>query len=184
MEILHDEKRAPGSTGNSFFLWSVVLLLMTGACFASWIGSFYVVMHPENPKCYRILRKFKKVEPPRRFPVTDAPKGDFLSAAKLLDRYGKLGKLELARENAELLRAYVMNFRETKKRVPYIAGRFQVVQSYDLGTSDMFLSGAVAIAQAENLAQVLVEYIFPSAPENVATIREVLVMGADITLER
>jgi len=184
MDILADEKRAPASTGNRFFLWSVVLLLMTGACFASWIGSFYVVMHPENPKCYRILRKFKKVEPPKRYPVTEAPKGNFLSAARLLDRYGKLGKVELARENAELLRAYLMNFRENKGRVPYIAGRFQVVQSYDLGRSDMFPSGAVAVAQAENLQQVLVEYIFPSAPKNVATIRDVLAMGADIALER
>ena len=48
-------------------------------------------------------------------------RGDFLSAAKLLERYGKLGKLELARENAELTRAYLMNFKEGKKRVPYAA---------------------------------------------------------------
>jgi hypothetical protein len=184
MEVLHAEKQVPSGTGDRFFLWSVVLLLMTGACVASWMLSFYVVDHPEDPRCYRILKRLKRVEAPKRFRVTAAPKGDFLGAAKLLDRYGKLGPIELARENGDMLRAFVMNFRETKSRVPYIAGRFQVVQSYDLGQSDMFPSGVVAIAQAENLPQVLVEYIFPAAPQNVATIREVLVMGADIALER
>ena len=184
MALLQNEKKAPASRGDRFFLWAVVLLVMTGACFASWIGSFYVVTHPENPKCYRILKKFKKVEPPRRFPVTMAPRGEFLSAARLLDRYGKLGKVELVRENAELMRAFVMNFKEGKKRVPYVAGRFQVVESYKLRKADMFPSGAVAIAQAENLPQVLVEYIFPAVPKNVANIREVLVTGAEIALER
>ena len=185
MALLQMEKAtAPSSNGDRFFLWAVVLLVMTAACFASWIGSFYVVMHPENPKCYRILKKFKKVDPPRRFQVTLAPRGDFLTAVKLLDRYGKLGKVELARENAELTRAYLMNFKEGKKRVPYVAGRFQVVQSYNLGKADMFPSGVVAIAQAENLPQVLVEHVFPAAPSSVATIREVLATGAEFALER
>lgn len=184
MEILQDERRAPANSGNLFFLWSAVLLVLTGLCFASWIGSFYVVMHPENPKCYRILKRFKKVEPPKRFEVTQAPKGEFLGAAKLLDRYGRLGKLELAKENAELMRVYVMNFRENKRRVAYVAGRFQVVQSYELQASDMFPSGAVAVAQAENLPQVLIEYVFPAAPESVAGIREALTTGAEITLQR
>src|SRR5947208_9235598 len=128
---------------------------MTGLCFASWMVSFYVHDHPENPKCYRILKKFKRVEPPKRFPVTEAPKGEFLSAQKLLDRFGKLGKLELANENSLLLRNYLTNFRESGRRVPYVAGRFQVVKSFALTRADWFPSGAVAVAQAENLPQVL-----------------------------
>ncbi|MEQ1851376.1 MAG: hypothetical protein ABMA01_07265, partial [Chthoniobacteraceae bacterium] len=158
--------------------------LLTGACFASWIGSFYVVMHPENPRCYRILKKFKRVEPPKRFPVVQAPQGDFLTAAKLLERYGKLGKVELASQNADLLRAYLMNFRETKRRVPYIAGKYHVVQSYDLRKTDLFPSGAVAIAQSESLPQVLIESIFPAAPREVPKIRKVLASGAEVALER
>ena len=75
-----------------------LLLLMTGLCFASWMISFYVHDHPENPKCYRILKKFKRIEPPKRFKVIEAPKGEFLSAAKLLERFGKIGKVELAHE--------------------------------------------------------------------------------------
>lgn len=184
MDLLEDEKVVRRSTGNGFFIWSVVLLLMTGLCFASWIGSFYVVSHPENPKCYRILKKFKRVDPPKRFPVTEAPKGEFLSSSKLLDRYGKLGKLELANENALLLRNYVTNFRESGRRVAYVSGRFHVVQSFELGRADCFPSGAVAVAQAEGLPQVLVEFVFPAAPKNVATIRETVTMGADISLQR
>ena len=184
MDLLQDEKPARRGSGNGFFIWSVVLLLMTGACFASWIGSFYVVSHPENPKCYRILKKFKRIDPPKRFPVTDAPKGEFLGAPKLLDRYGKLGELELDRENALLLRSYLMNFRESGRRVPYVAGRFQVVQSYELGKNECFPSGAVAVAQAESMPQVLVEFVFPAAKNNVATILDTVATGADITLQR
>ena len=184
MSLLTDEKAVARRTGNGFFIWSVVLLLMTGLCFASWVGSFYVVAHPENPKCYAILKKFKRVEPPKRFDVTDAPKGEFLSAARLLDHYGKLGKLELEHENAVLLRNYLTNFRESGKRVPYVAGKFQVVQSFSLGKADCFPSGAVAIAVSENLPQMLVEFVFPAAPKDVATIRETVAMGADINLQR
>ena len=184
MDLLQDEKPLRRGTGNGFFIWSVVLLLMTGMCFASWIGSFYVVGHPENPRCYRILKKFKRVDPPKRFPVTEAPKGEFLSAAKLLERFGKFGKLELANENAILLRNYLTNFRESGRRVPYVSGRFQIVQSYALGSADWFPSGAVAVAQVEAMPQVLVEFVFPSAPQNVPAIRETVAMGADITLQR
>lgn len=184
MDFLTEEKAVRRGTGNGFFVWSVVLLLMTGACFASWLGSFYVRDHPENPKCYRILKKFKRIDPPKRFKVIEAPKGEFLSASKLLERFGKLGKVELANENALLLRSYVMNFRESGRRVQYVSGRFQVVQSYGLRSVDWFPSGAVAVAQAESLPQVLVEFVFPAAPENVATIRETVAMGAEISLQR
>ncbi len=184
MDLLQDEKPIRRGTGNGFFIWSVVLLLMTGMCFASWIGSFYVVSHPENPRCYRILKKFKRVDPPKRFPITEAPKGEFLSTSKLLERFGKFGKLELANENAILLRNYLTNFRESGRRVPYVSGRFQIVQSYALGRADWFPCGAVAVAQVEAMPQVLVEFVFPSAPQNVSAIRETVAMGADITLQR
>ncbi|MEI7821098.1 MAG: hypothetical protein WCK55_09295 [Verrucomicrobiota bacterium] len=184
MNVLQDERAVRPNSGNRFFIWSVVLLLLTGICFASWIGSFYVFKHPENPKCYRILKKFKRIEPPKRFAVTEAPKGEFLGAAKLLDRFGKLGTLELAYENEVLMRNYLTNFRESGRKVPYMSGKFQIVQSFDLGRTDWFPAGAVAIAQSENLPQMLVEFVFPSEPENVPAIRETVTMGVDVTLQR
>ena len=184
MNVLQDERPLRRDSGNRFFIWSVVLLMMTGICFASWIGSFYVFKHPENPRCYRILKKFKRVDPPKRFAVTEAPKGEFLGAAKLLDRFGKLGKVELAYENEVLMRNYLTNFRESGRKVPYVSGKFQIVQSFDLGGADWFPGGAVAIAQSENLPQMLVEFVFPAASENVPAIRETVTMGVDVTLQR
>jgi len=32
------------------FSWAVFLLLLTGFALASWIGSFYVISHPEDPR--------------------------------------------------------------------------------------------------------------------------------------
>ena len=184
MNLLQDERPVRRNSGNGFFIWSVVLLTMTGVCFASWIGSFYVFKHPENPKCYRILKKFKRIDPPKRFAVTEAPKGEFISAAKLLERYGKLGKLELAFENEVLMRNYLTNFRESGRKVPYVSGKFQIVQSFDLASADWFPAGAVAIAQSENLPQMLVEFVFPAEPENVPAIRETVTMGVEVTLQR
>lgn len=184
MNGLQDERAVRPNSGNRFFIWSVVLLLLTGICFASWIGSFYVFKHPENPKCYRILKRFKRIEPPKRFAVTEAPKGEFLGAAKLLNRFGKLGTLELACENEVLMRNYLTNFRESGRKVPHVSGKFQIVQSFDLGSADWFPAGAVAIAQSENLPQMLVEFVFPSEPENVPAIRETVTMGVDVTLQR
>ncbi len=184
MNVLQDDRAVRRESGNRFFLWSVVLLVMAGLCFASWIGSFYVFKHPENPKCYRILKRFKRVDPPKRFAVTEAPKGEFLVASKLLDRFGKLGKLELAFENDVLMRNYLTNFRESGRKVPYVSGKFQIVQSFDLTEADWFPGGAVAVAQSENFPQMLVEFVFPAAPENVPAIRETVTMGVDVTLQR
>src|SRR4029078_5208846 len=148
---------------------------------ASWIGCFYVVAHPEDPRCYRFLKKIKRLDPPRRFTighgdeknVFQVPRGDFLTVTKLLERYGKVGPEELAQENSRLLRNFLTNFREAKKRnvnvggkivsqqdVVYVVGRFDVVASHLLGPTDLFTSGVVAVAQSLEAPQVLIETVF------------------------
>lgn len=82
------------------------------------------------------------------------------------------------------MRNYLTNFRESGRKVPHVSGKFQIVQSFDLGSADWFPAGAVAIAQSENLPQMLVEFVFPSEPENVPAIRETVTMGVDVTLQR
>lgn len=212
-------KRGPG-----FFWWSIFLLLLSGACFTSWLGSFYVVGHPENPKCYRFLKKlywkkskadqreawlkqfpqpysadvrqeYNKVfanafrpkdlgAPPLRFKVTEAPKGKFLTPTKLLEEYGKLGAVELERENAELLRAYLTNYTEVKRNVPYVVGKYDVVRTFPLEAADMFPSGAAVIAQAIEYPQLLVEMIFTAEKATVPLIQDALPIGRDFVLER
>jgi len=48
------------------FGWAVFLLLLTGFALASWMGSFYVFAHPEDPCCYKILQALDKIEPIKR----------------------------------------------------------------------------------------------------------------------
>ena len=184
MDLFHYDDKAVMQRGRVFFWWAVALLLLTGACLASWIGSFYVVSHPEVPRCYRILKKLKRLDAPKSFPTTQAPRGDFLSAAKLLDRYGKLGPAELAKENADLVRAYLMNYRETKKRVTYVVGKYDVVQTFALGAADFFPSGVAVVAQSLDLPQVLLESVFTAPAAMVPEIRAALPTGGDIPLQR
>ncbi len=185
MDLFHyDEDKHTKHRGAVFFWWAVALLLLTGACFASWLGSFYVHDHPEQPRCYRILKKLKRLDPPKSFPTTQAPRGDFLTATKLLDRYGKLGPAQLAKENAELLRAYLMNYRETKRRVTYVVGKYDVVQTFPLGATDLFPSGVAVVAQSLDLPQVLLESVFTAPSAMVPAIRSALPTGSDILLQR
>ena len=181
--------------GGSAFVWSVVLLLLTGAALTSWIGSFYIVGHPEKPACYRILKKLKKLDPPKEFAVTKGPHGRFFSAKQLLEGvpkmksedlvgFGKMRKPEIAARNEEMMRMYLKNYQETKKAVPYIAGVFEVIESHELGAGDFFRSGVVAVAQAKDFPQVLVELVFPAAAASTKTVKRLLPTGREITLER
>ncbi|MHA3774706.1 hypothetical protein ACXR0O_24550 [Verrucomicrobiota bacterium sgz303538] len=179
----YDDGAEPPRRDN-LFLWTVFILLLIGVAFACWLGSFYIFGHPEQPKPYKILKKLGKVEPPKRFEVTAAPPGEFLNPQKLFERYSKMTRLELERENAELLRNYIKNYRETKKLVPYATGRFEIISSYELQQSDMFPSGVVALAQAIEFPQVLIEHVYTAAPSAIPALRTMLQTGLDMKLER
>src|SRR5260370_18615510 len=51
----------------NYFAWTIAILLLTGAAFAAWLGSFYIFDQPERPESYRILQKLHKIDPPKRF---------------------------------------------------------------------------------------------------------------------
>lgn len=169
---------------DNLFLWTVFILLLIGVAFACWLGSFHVFGHPEKPWCYKLLKKLGKIDAPKRFEVTAGPLGDFLSAQRLFEKYSKYTRLELENENAELLRNYIKNYRETKKLVPYITGRFNLIDSYELKPTDMFSSGVVALAQSVDFPQVLVEHVYPAAQGNVPMLRKMLPTGLDMKIER
>ncbi len=180
----YTEEDSPKKGRDNLFLWTVFILLLIGMAFACWLGSFYVFGHPEQPRCYRLLKKLNKIEPPRRFEVTAAPAGEFLSAQKLFDKYAKFSRLELERENAELLRNYISNYKETKKLIPYIKGRFNILDSYELGSGDLFGSGVVALAQAADCPQVLIEHVYTAQPTTIPMLRKMLQTGLDMSIER
>ena len=180
---LHDDDgEAPGR--DHLFLWTVFILLLIATAFACWLGSFYIFGHPEKARPYKLLKKLGKIDPPKRFEVIAAPTGEFLSAKQLFDRYARFTRLQLEEENEELLRNYIKNYKETKKLVPYIAGRFEIIESYELQKTDMFDVGVVAFAESTEFPQVLLEHVFPTSPENVAGLRANLPRGLDMRLEK
>src|SRR3982750_3739204 len=121
--------RRPRNRRINFFAWTVAILLLTGAALAAWLLSFYIFGQPERPESYRVLQKLHKVDPPKRFELTAAPKGEFLDAKALVDRYSAMGAAELAKSNAELARNYIRNFQQVRGLVTYIVGRFVIMDA-------------------------------------------------------
>src|SRR5579864_8202003 len=95
----YDEDEAEPKGRDNLFLWTIFILLLIGAAFACWMGSFYVFGHPERPKSYARLKKLHKIEARMRFEVTAAPPGEFLTPQKLYERFSKFTRLELENEN-------------------------------------------------------------------------------------
>jgi len=78
--------------------------LLTGFAFAAWLGSFYIFQPTRTAGQLSHSAKLHKIEPPKRFELTAAPAGEFLSAKQIYDRYNAMGSAELTKSNAELAR--------------------------------------------------------------------------------
>ena len=168
----------------NYFAWTVAILLLTGFAFAAWLGSFYIFNQPERPDSYRILQKLHKIEPPRRFELTAAPAGEFLSGKQLYDRYTAMGTAEFAKTNTELIRNYIRNFQQVRGLVPYLIGRYVIMEARELGPSDVFTSGMVALTNAVEYGELLVEHVYPADPQTTPLIKQTLTAGLEIKLER
>src|SRR5947209_4738487 len=168
----------------NYFAWTVAILLLTGAALAAWLLSFYIFGQPERPDSYRLLQKLHKVDPPKRFELTAAPPGEFLTAKQLYDRYAGMGSAELAKKNAELTRNYIRNFQQVRGHVPYVVGRYVVMEARELGPRDIFTSGMVALTNALEHGELLMEHVYPSDPPAVPLMGQTLTPGLEIKLER
>lgn len=178
-----DDEDTPKSDGG-LIGWTIFIVLLVGLVALCWMGSIYIFGHPEQPLSYSLLHKFKKLESPKRFLDTAAPKGEFLDANKLLERYGALGKRELEKESARLLREYIRNYDSIKGLVPYVVGNFEILDSYELTNGDFFPSGIVAVAQDSKQPQVLIEHVFTADSKIVPIVHRNLLTGQPIALER
>ena len=168
----------------NYFAWTVVILLLTGFAFVAWLGSFYIFWQPERPDSYRLLRKLHRIDPPRRFELTAAPAGEFLNPKQLHDRYAPLGEAELSKTNSELARNYIRNFQQVHGLVPYVVGRFRIIEVHQLGSADIFTSGMVALAAAIDNGEVLLEHVYPADRRDVPLMRQTLAPGLEVKLER
>ena len=168
----------------NYFVWTVAILLLIGFAFAAWLGSFYIFNQPERPDSYRILQRLHKVEPPKRFELTAAPAGEFLNSKQLYERYSGMGNAELARTNAELARNYIRNYQIVRGLVPYVVGRYKIVAARELGPGDVFTSGMVALTNAVDNGELLMEHLYPANPETLPLMKQTLNVGLEIKLER
>ena len=169
---------------SNLFGWSVAILLLTGLAFAAWLGSFYIFGQPERPDSYRILKKLHKIDPTKRFELTAAPSGEFLTAKQLYDRYIAMSPTELGKINAELARNYIRNFQSVRGLVPYVVGRFNIMEARELTLNDVFTSGMVALTNAVDHGETLMEHVYPSDPQALPLMKQTLVTGLEIKLER
>jgi hypothetical protein len=168
----------------NYFAWTVAILLLMGFAFAAWLGSFYIFSQPERPDSYRILQKLHKVDPPKRFELTAAPAGEFLSAKQLYDRYNAMGSAELTKTNAELARNYIRNFQQLRGLVPYVVGRYVIEEARDLSSSDLFTSGMVALTDSVENPELLMEHLYPAEPQTVPLVKQTLTTGLELKLDR
>jgi hypothetical protein len=168
----------------NYFAWTVAILLLTGFALAAWLGSFYIFDQPERPDSYRILQRLHKIEPPKRFELTAAPAGEFLNPQQLYERYVGMGAAELARENAELTRSYIRNYQRVRGLVPYVVGRYTIVATRELGPGDVFTSGMVALMNAIDNGELVMEHLYPAKPEALPLMKQTLTVGLEVKLER
>jgi hypothetical protein len=168
----------------NYFAWTVAILLLTGFAFAAWLGSFYIFDQPERPDSYRILQRLHKLEPTKRFELTAAPAGEFLNAKQIYDRYSAMGAAELAKTNAELARNYIRNFQQVRGLVPYVVGRYTIMEARELGPTDVFTSGMVALANAVDNGELLMEHVYPADIQDTPLMKQTLSVGLEIKLER
>jgi hypothetical protein len=180
----YDEPYARPRRRTNYFAWTVAILLLTGFALAAWLGSFYIFNQPERPDSYRILQRLHKIEPPKRFELTAAPAGEFLNSKQLYERYSAMGNAELARTNAELARNYIRNYQQVRGLVPYVVGRYKIVAARELGPGDVFTSGMVALTNAVDNGELLMEHLYPANPEALPLMKQTLHAGLEIKLER
>src|SRR5450755_2580001 len=180
----YDEPDSRPRRKANLFGWTIIILLLMGAAMAAWLGSFYVFGQPERPDSYRILKKLHKIEQPKRFQLTAAPAGEFLSPKQLHERYAAMHSAELAKANAELARNYIRNYQQVPGLIPYVVGRFTIVGARELGPNDLFTSGMVTLTDAVDFGEVLMEHVYPADAQTVPLMKQTLTPGLEIKLER
>jgi hypothetical protein len=169
---------------DNLFGWTVFILLLCGFAVACWIGTFYIFTHPEEPFNYHILAKLKKLDPPKRFELTGAPTGEFLTPEKLLTKYGAMSAWQIDDESKNLLRAFLRNYDHQTGKVPYVTGKFTVLDSYPLSQTKFCDSGVVVIAQSVDVPSIFIEHLFPAEAEQLAAMQRTLTTGLGIELRR
>jgi hypothetical protein len=172
------------SSDGGLFGWTVLIIVLIGFAICCWIGSYYIFGHPEKPFSHEVLTRLKKIDTPKRFELTAAPRGEFLRAPQILDRFNSMKPRQMARTNEVFLRNYIRNFKPADGLVPYVIGTFNILDSYELSNEDFFVSGVVVLAQSKENPNLLIEQIFTCNKKSIRNLHRSLLTGLDIDLKR
>lgn len=179
---LQPKRRRPSVQADDLFGWTIFIVILALFAVFCWVGSFYVFGHPEKGLSYSLLKKFGKIDAPKRFKLTSAPRGKFLTANELHGRFEPMAKGALKAESDRLLRNYLRNYGQTRDQVPYVIGEYKVMGVFRLGAANLFPTGVVALAESVENPSLLLELVFPSAPENTQDLERMLQTGLDLKL--
>ena len=177
-------RRRGSEPRDGLFGWTVFLFLLIGFVFLCWMGSYYIFANPERPANYRLLLRLRKIEPPQRFEITVAPRGEFLKPGQLLERYGSMTSSEIRRANENLLRNFIRNYHQTRELVPYAVGTYRILGAVPLEAGDFCTSGMSALLQAVEQPEILVEQIFTADEANLPSLAKALAPGLELKLEK
>ena len=173
-----------GGNSDGLFGWTVFIFLLIGFVFLCWMGSYYIFAHPEKAANYRLLLRLHKVEPPQRFEITVAPRGEFMKPGQLLERFGSMTASEIRRTNETLLRNFVRNYHQNRDLVPYAVGTYKVIGTTPLTKESFCYPGLVALLQAVEQPEILLEQPFTCDEKNFPALKQSLNPGQEIKLEK
>jgi len=169
---------------DGLFGWTVFIFLLIGFVFLCWMGSYYIFANPEKAANYRLLMRMHKIEPPARFEITAAPRGEFLKPGQLLERFGSMTSSEIRRANSNLLRHFIRNYHQVRELVPYAVGTYRVLGTEPLTKDSFCRPGLVALLQAVEQPEVLLEQPFTAQEKDLLGLKRALVTGQQIKLEK
>jgi hypothetical protein len=169
---------------DGLFGWTVFIFLLIGFVFLCWMGSYYIFAHPEKAANYRLLLRLHKIDTPQRFEITGAPRGEFLKPGMLLERFGSMTSSEIRRANESLLRNFLRNYHQNRDLVPYAVGTYRVIGTLPLNAASFCQPGLVALLQAVEQPEVLIEQPFTCDDANLPALKRSLTPAQEIKLEK
>jgi hypothetical protein len=168
----------PTPRGDSgLFWWTIAIFVLLALTTFSWLGSLYIFRHPEKPKNYRLLAKFQKLPPLKKFNERTVPQGKFHTANDIFNKYSLFTEEEIGVQNDLLKRNYIRNYDDAPP--VYVRGNYRIYKVENLTDSQPFTSGLVVRAKSVDIPNVSIEFIFPT--ESLP--RERLSYGDDLVLD-
>ena len=170
---------------GGLFWWTMLIILLALGAVASWTFCLFAFSYPEKPTNYWVLQKFGKLDPPKKFTSSDAPKNKSYDSRDLYDRFNEYEDRHFTEINAMLLRNYIENFeRAEQKFTMNMVGQFEIEEHEDFSEKDLMTSGTVLMARCVDFPDVVIQYMLPgkpgSVPEDVLKIGDSLDLGTKV----